>query len=43
MRVGRTNGFFTEVTGGLKEGDRVIVYPGDRVRDGVRVREQAID
>ena len=43
VRVGRTNGFFTEVTGGLKEGDRVIVYPGDRVRDGVRVREQAID
>jgi hypothetical protein len=26
------------VLGGLKEGDEVILYPGDRVQDGSRVQ-----
>lgn len=39
LQVGRSNGFETEIVDGLVEGERVIVYPGDSVRDGVRVRE----
>ena len=27
---------------GLREGERLVVYPGDRVRDGVRVRPLVI-
>ncbi|HRZ39166.1 MAG TPA: HlyD family efflux transporter periplasmic adaptor subunit [Candidatus Paceibacterota bacterium] len=38
LEVGRSNGIETEIRGGLQEGDRVIVYPGDRVRGGNRVR-----
>jgi len=36
--VGRSNGIQTEITDGLTEGEAVIVYPGDRVEDGSRVR-----
>ena len=35
---GRSDGVFTEITAGLELGDVVIVYPGDRVREGSRVR-----
>ena len=28
----------TEVLEGLNDGDEVILYPGDRIRDGLRVR-----
>jgi len=38
LEVGRSNGIETEVRAGLQEADRVIVYPGDRVRAGNRVR-----
>jgi hypothetical protein len=27
----------TEIIEGLREGDRVVVYPGDKVFDGTRV------
>jgi len=37
VKVDHSNGFKTEITGGLNEGDRVIVYPGDKVTDGIRV------
>jgi HlyD family secretion protein len=37
VRVGRNNGLEAEVLGGLAEGERVVVHPSDRVRDGVRV------
>lgn len=39
LTIGRSNGLETEVVDGLAAGERVIVYPGDSVRDGVRVRE----
>lgn len=39
VTIGHSNGMRTEIVGGLKEGDRVIVYPGDRVEDGVRVKQ----
>lgn len=37
VKVGRSNGIETEVLGGLREGERVILYPGDKVADGTRV------
>ena len=37
VTAGRSSGTETEVTEGLKEGDEVILYPGDRVTDGQRV------
>jgi HlyD family secretion protein len=38
VRAGPTNGLETEILDGLREGDRVIVYPGDTVADGRSVR-----
>ena len=37
VQAGRSSGTETQVTGGLSEGDEVILYPGDRVSDGQRV------
>ena len=37
VKVGRTNGLETEILDGLRENDRVVVYPGDKVADGTRV------
>jgi HlyD family secretion protein len=39
LQVGERSGTAAEVRGGLREGDRVIVWPDDRIRDGVRVRD----
>ena len=36
--LGQTNGLETEVISGVEEGDLVIAYPSDSVRDGVAVR-----
>ena len=38
VEVGRANGVLAEVRSGLIEGERVIMYPGDKVADGVRVK-----
>lgn len=43
VAVGRSNGVQTEILRGLNEGDRVVIYPGDKVTDGTRVRPLAID
>lgn len=37
VKVGRTNGVETEMLDGLTEHTHVVVYPGDKVRDGTRV------
>ncbi len=37
IKVGRGNGVETEILEGLAAGDRVIVYPGDKIVDGARV------
>ena len=37
VKVGRSNGVETEVLEGFREGERAIVYPGDKVADGTRV------
>jgi len=39
VKAGRSNGAVTEVLDGLQPGDRVVVYPGDKVVDGARVAE----
>lgn len=38
VKVGRSTGLETEILDGLSEGDRVVVYPGDKVADGSRVQ-----
>lgn len=37
VEVGERNGVNAQILEGLEEGDPVVVYPSDRVRDGVRV------
>lgn len=39
VRIGRRNGAAAEVLGGLREGERVVLYPTDKVEDGARVAE----
>ena len=38
VTAGRTSGTETQILEGLKPGDEVILYPGDRVRDSKRVK-----
>lgn len=40
VEVGRRSQAEVEIVSGLEEGARVVVYPSDRVEDGVRVRER---
>jgi HlyD family secretion protein len=37
LKTGRSSGSETQILEGLKEGESVILYPGDRVREGQRV------
>ena len=37
VKIGRSSGTETEVIEGLKDSDEVILYPGDRIHDGLRV------
>jgi hypothetical protein len=41
-KVDRSNGLKVEITGGLNERDRMIVYPADKVMDGIRVELIAV-
>jgi HlyD family secretion protein len=38
VKAGRTSGVETQITEGLKKGEEVILYPGNRVKDNQRVR-----
>ncbi|MBI4658587.1 MAG: efflux RND transporter periplasmic adaptor subunit [Verrucomicrobia bacterium] len=38
VQVGRSSGAEAQIMEGLKEGETVILYPGDRVKEGQRVR-----
>ena len=40
IEIGRRNSLDAEVLGGLEAGERVVLYPGDRVRAGVRIAER---
>jgi HlyD family secretion protein len=42
VKVGRSNSTEFQVLEGLREGEQLVLYPGDRVRDGQRVRPIAI-
>ena len=42
VQVGRSSGAEAQVIGGLNEGEEVILYPGDRVRSGQRIRPTKI-
>jgi HlyD family secretion protein len=37
VEIGQRNGRDAEVVAGLSEGERVVLYPGDKVADGVKV------
>lgn len=39
VRVGASSGSEMQILSGLKEGDRLVLYPGNRVRDDQRVRQ----
>lgn len=38
VKAGRSSGSETQALEGLKEGEELILYPGDRVRDGQRIK-----
>jgi HlyD family secretion protein len=38
LEVGRSSGTETQILSGLKENEEVILYPGDRVQEGRRIR-----
>jgi HlyD family secretion protein len=38
VQVGRTSGTETQILEGLKDGEELILYPGDRVKEGQRVK-----
>jgi HlyD family secretion protein len=38
VQAGHSSGTEIEILEGLQEGDEVILYPGDRVKDGQRVQ-----
>jgi HlyD family secretion protein len=40
MRIGQRNSRVAEVLSGLAEGDRVVLHPSDRLREGVAVSER---
>jgi HlyD family secretion protein len=39
ISVGRSSGTETQILDGVKEGEELVLYPGDRIRDGLRVRQ----
>jgi HlyD family secretion protein len=41
VQIGRRNSLDAEVLGGLEAGERVVLYPGDRVSAGVRIAERS--
>lgn len=43
VQVGHTNGLETEIAGGLSAGERVVVFPGDKIEDGSRVSEIVVN
>jgi HlyD family secretion protein len=42
VESGRTSGAETHVVSGLREGDEVILYPGDRIKPGQRVAPRKV-
>jgi HlyD family secretion protein len=40
VQRGRSSGLEVEVAAGLEAGETVVLYPNDRIRDGVRVTQR---
>lgn len=43
IEAGRNNGLAVEVRGGLEDGERIILYPGNRIADGARVKQRRLE
>jgi len=41
VRIGRQNGLEAEIAEGLNAGERIVLHPGNRVEDGVRIAQRA--
>ena len=41
VKIGQRNNRVAQVLSGLMQGDRVVMHPSDRIREGVRVTERA--
>lgn len=41
VEVGRANGLETQIRSGLEAGDEVVLHPGDRIDDGVRIEKRS--
>ena len=42
VETGQSNGLDTEILSGLAEGDKIVLYPGNRLADGTQVRARTI-
>jgi len=42
VTAGRSNGIETQIAQGLQEGEEIVLYPGDRIRENIRVRPVVI-
>ena len=40
VRVGHQNGLESEILSGLQEGEEVILYPDESIKDGTRVKRR---
>jgi HlyD family secretion protein len=40
VKIGRQNGLEAEILEGLKEGDKVVLHPSDRIEAGVKVQQR---
>ena len=43
VKIGHRNGRQAEVLTGLSAGDRVVMHPSDRVKEGVQVRQRGTE
>ena len=43
IEIGSNNGIEAQVTGGLSEGDRVVLYPSSGLTEGMSVAERVIN
>jgi HlyD family secretion protein len=42
VTIGRQSATETEITNGLRDGEEAVIYPGDRIHDGLRVKPLTI-
>jgi HlyD family secretion protein len=40
VEIGQENGRMAQILSGLEAGDRIVMYPGPQIRDGVAVRQR---